>query len=73
MKKILWALCRKHVGYYFCLISGKIILYFEYKNNRHLMNTYILMHLHFTGFHGFAVHFSVRVVLMLQNSESQQI
>lgn len=58
------------VGYYICLISGKIILYFEYKNNRHLI-TY--MHLHFTGFHGFAVHFSVRVVLVLQNSESQQI
>lgn len=32
------------------------MLYFEYKNNRHLTNTYILVHLHFTVFH-------VRVVL----------
>lgn len=32
------------------------MLYFEYKNNRHLTNTYILMHVHFTVFH-------VRVVL----------
>lgn len=39
--------------WYVCFNSGKIILYLQYKNKRHLMNTYIHVHLHFTVIHEF--------------------
>lgn len=59
------------VGSFICFIWGKIILYFEYKNNRHLMNTYIPMHLHFTVFHDLAVSlYSISVSVLCFTPES---